>query len=192
MIAPNTQPPLPSSEWVRLDCLLALISSGAHTALLDKLTEAVRAGELKVYRDRVAKKEPKEMPARLLQLPARFLSPGFIGIPGTATQPMTMVQGIYPIFQVKDLRAIWRSLVERPSQELINGWVLKQYQYARDNGQPPPKRDSILHDCRMTRGATDQQAREAIRLVPKDLKRRVGQRDHSSGGRSGVRSGAPN
>ena len=146
-------------------------------ALLDKLTDMVRTGRLKIYRDRGIMHDPKEISSRAFHLPMRLVAPGFIGTLATAERPVTVLHEVAPMFRGQDLRAIWPSLFSRPTQDLVNDWVLRQYQRAHDNGQVPPKRDAILHDCRAEFGATDKQGREALSQVPAALKRRRGERD---------------
>ncbi len=68
---------------------------------------------------------------------------------------------------------------EKPAQEQVNAWILDLYQTANLKGHPPPKRDTVLNDCRADIRATEEQMREAIKRVPNDLKRARGGRDRT-------------
>jgi hypothetical protein len=65
----------------------------------------------------------------------------------------------------------------KPPQQSVNDEMLRYYKAARDQGASPPKRASAMIDCAIAIHATDDQMRIAIRLVPAELKRRIGARD---------------
>lgn len=65
-----------------------------------------------------------------------------------------------------------------PPQDEVNGWMVGYYREAFECDRQPPKRDDdAFPACRKAIGATHQQMVFAMREVPRDLKRRRGQRD---------------
>jgi hypothetical protein len=66
----------------------------------------------------------------------------------------------------------------RPPQEAVTTWICDYYAAAHQEGRPPPKRaEDAFPTCRKMIGATDDQIREAMHAVPRENKRRRGERD---------------
>ncbi len=69
----------------------------------------------------------------------------------------------------------------RAAQSAVESWIYDVYSNAKRDGSPPPKRDRVISDCRAATHATNAQVKEAIRLVPSNLRRTRGQRDRARG-----------
>jgi hypothetical protein len=66
----------------------------------------------------------------------------------------------------------------KPEQKEVNAWLIAHYQDAYDRGQARPKREeSAFPACRDAISATFEQMKEAMRHLPKNLKRGSGCRD---------------
>ena len=69
----------------------------------------------------------------------------------------------------------------RAAQPDVDRWIRSVYSNAKSDGSPTPKRAQVFSDCRAATHATYAQMNEAIRGVPRDLKRARGGRDRARG-----------